>query len=146
MLRVRRSLIFLLLLGLLSIASQPAAVAAPSGWTTLDVDGVKARIYRDEWGIPHVFAPTNRALFEAYGYTVAEDRLWQLELDRRAARGTLAEVMRSIAKGGAFISRGDGSGTEKKELALWKEAGVNPSTLNSYGSLFSGSMRTTSRM
>lgn len=45
-------------------------------------------------------------------------------------QASLAEVMRSIAKGGAFISRGDGSGTEKKELALWKEAGVNPSTLS----------------
>jgi penicillin amidase len=91
-LKVRRGLLFLLLVALLGIASQPIASAAPSGWTTLDVDGVKARIYRDEWGIPHIFASTNRALFEAYGYTVAEDRLFQLELDRRAARGTLAEV------------------------------------------------------
>jgi penicillin G amidase len=107
-LRVRRSLIFLLLLGLLSIASQPAAVAAPSGWTTLDVDGVKARIYRDEWGIPHVFAPTNRALFEAYGYTVAEDRLWQLELDRRAARGTLAEVVGASLIEADEVARRDG--------------------------------------
>ena len=92
MLRFRRSFLLLLLIGLMAVAAQPIASAAPSGWTTLDVDGVKARIYRDQWGIPHVFAPTNRALFEAYGYTVAEDRLFQLELYRRAARGTLSEV------------------------------------------------------
>jgi len=73
------------------ISSAPSQ-AAPSGWTTLAVDGQEVRIFRDEWGIPHIFADTNRGLFEAYGYTVAEDRLWQLELNRRAARGQLAEI------------------------------------------------------
>ena len=108
MLRVRRSLMLLLLVSLLSIASQPAAVAAPSGWTTLDVDGVKARIYRDEWGIPHIFASSNRALFEAYGYTVAEDRLFQLEINRRAARGTLAEVFGPSFVEADEVARRDG--------------------------------------
>ena len=36
---------------------------------------------------------TNPGLFEAYGFTVAEDRLWQLELNRRVARGRLAEIL-----------------------------------------------------
>jgi tungstate transport system substrate-binding protein len=39
------------------------------------------------------------------------------------------EAMRAIAVGGSFVSRGDGSGTEKMELALWKAAGVSPSSL-----------------
>ncbi len=108
MLNVRRSLLLLLLLGILGIASQTVAIAAPSGWTTLDVDGVTARIYRDEWGIPHIFAPTNKALFEAYGYTVAEDRLVQLEEDRRAARGTLAEVFGSSYVEADEVARRDG--------------------------------------
>jgi penicillin G amidase len=60
--------------------------------TTLDVGGELVRIYRDEFGVPHIFARTNRGLFEAYGYVVAQDRLWQLELFRRAARGRLAEI------------------------------------------------------
>jgi tungstate transport system substrate-binding protein len=38
-------------------------------------------------------------------------------------------AMKAIAAGGSFISRGDGSGTEKKELALWKAAGVSPASL-----------------
>ena len=106
---IRRSLVLLLLIvGVLMVVSQPAAVAAPSGWTTLDVDGVKARIYRDEWGIPHIFAPSNRALFEAYGYTVAEDRLFQLEIDRRAARGTLAEVFGPSFIDADEVARRDG--------------------------------------
>ena len=48
--------------------------------------------------------------------------------DPAGARGkrNAAEAMKAIAAGGSFVSRGDGSGTEKKELALWKAAGVNP--------------------
>ncbi len=108
MLKVRQSLLLLLLVGIVAIASQAAVSAAPSGWTTLDVDGVKARIYRDEWGIPHIFAPTNRALFEAYGYSVAEDRLFQLEIDRRAARGTLSEVFGPSYVEADEVARRDG--------------------------------------
>ena len=63
-----------------------------TGFTTLVVNGEAVKIYRDEFGVPHIFARTNRGLFEAYGYTVAQDRLWQLELNRRAARGRLAEI------------------------------------------------------
>src|SRR5215207_4466788 len=68
------------------------AKASNTGFTTLDVNGEAVRIYRDDFGTPHIFAGTNRGLFEAYGYAVAQDRLWQLELNRRAARGRLAEV------------------------------------------------------
>jgi tungstate transport system substrate-binding protein len=46
----------------------------------------------------------------------------------RRAQGLVAQ-MRAIAAGGAFVSRGDGSGTEKKELALWKAAGVSPASI-----------------
>ncbi|CAN5902471.1 substrate-binding domain-containing protein [soil metagenome] len=38
----------------------------------------------------------------------------------------LATAMRRIAAAGTFVSRGDGSGTEKKELELWKASGVAP--------------------
>jgi tungstate transport system substrate-binding protein len=40
-----------------------------------------------------------------------------------------AAAMKAIAAAGSFVSRGDGSGTEKKELALWKEAGVSPNSI-----------------
>ena len=46
----------------------------------------------------------------------------------RSAPGLSAQ-MRAIAAAGGFISRGDGSGTEKKELSLWKAAGVSPGSL-----------------
>jgi penicillin amidase len=57
------------------------------------VAGEPVKIVRDDFGVPHIFAETDRGLFEAYGYVVAQDRLWQLELNRRAARGELAEVL-----------------------------------------------------
>lgn len=44
-------------------------------------------------------------------------------------RSNLDEAMRAIAKAGPFVSRGDGSGTEKMELALWKAAGVDPGSV-----------------
>ncbi len=39
------------------------------------------------------------------------------------------EAMRRVAAHGAFVSRGDGSGTESRELQLWQEAGVNVDSL-----------------
>lgn len=50
--------------------------------------------------------------------------------DPAGAKGRApAAAMRAIAAQGAFVSRGDGSGTEQKELELWKAAGVAPASL-----------------
>jgi penicillin amidase len=49
-------------------------------------------IIRDAYGVPHVFAETRDALSYGAGYAVAEDRLWQAELNRRQASGRLAEI------------------------------------------------------
>jgi tungstate transport system substrate-binding protein len=51
--------------------------------------------------------------------------------DPAAVRGVKDPVaaMKAIARGGSFVSRGDASGTEKKELALWKGAGVSPGSM-----------------
>ena len=50
-------------------------------------------IVTDRWGIPHVFAENAWDLFLAFGFAVARERLWQLDYRRRAAAGTLAEVL-----------------------------------------------------
>ena len=50
--------------------------------------------------------------------------------DPAMARGkSLKETLRSIAAHGAFVSRGDDSGTHKRELALWKFSGVDVEAL-----------------
>jgi acyl-homoserine-lactone acylase len=52
----------------------------------------EATIYRDEYGIPHVFAPTLEAASFAIGYAQAEDRLEELLKNYRRANGTMAEA------------------------------------------------------
>ena len=54
---------------------------------------VHAEIHRDSWGIPHIHAATDEELFFAFGYAMAQDRLFQLDYLRRKASGTLAEVL-----------------------------------------------------
>lgn len=46
----------------------------------------------DDRGVPHVFAVSEEDAWRAQGYLVARDRLFQLELQRRATAGTLAEI------------------------------------------------------
>jgi penicillin amidase len=48
---------------------------------------------KDRWGISHIYAKNEADLFFAQGYNVARDRLFQLELWRRQATGTVAEVL-----------------------------------------------------
>ncbi len=50
-------------------------------------------VLRDSLGIPHLYAATDDDVFFASGYTQAVDRLFQMELMRRSARGELAAVI-----------------------------------------------------
>jgi penicillin amidase len=58
------------------------------------VRGLEAslEIRRDRWGVPHVRAASLRDVWFGEGYCHGQDRLWQLELYRRAASGTIAEI------------------------------------------------------
>jgi penicillin G amidase len=80
-----------------SMADDGCDPTQPGRFTTLMVEGKEVKTYRDGCGIPHIFADTNHGLFVGYGYAVAQDRLWQLELNRRGARGRLAEIFGSSA-------------------------------------------------
>lgn len=50
------------------------------------------KILRDTYGIPHIYAENNHDLFFSQGYVTAQDRLWQMDLSRRAAKGNLSEI------------------------------------------------------
>jgi penicillin amidase len=50
-------------------------------------------VLRDKWGINHIFARNEADLFFVQGYTAARDRLFQFELWRRQATGTVAEIL-----------------------------------------------------
>jgi penicillin amidase len=67
-------------------AQQPAS--------TVTIQGLHARvtIRRDERGIPYIEATNDDDLYFAQGYVTASDRLWQMDVQRRAARGELSEI------------------------------------------------------
>lgn len=50
-------------------------------------------IYRDEFGVPHIFAADEHDALFAQGYVHAQDRLWQMDLARRAGEGRLSEIL-----------------------------------------------------
>ena len=61
----------------------------------IDIQGLKSpvKIIRDQEGIPHIFAQNKIDLYRAYGFTVASERLFQMEIMRRMASGELAEII-----------------------------------------------------
>jgi penicillin amidase len=58
------------------------------------VSGARQRldIVRDAEAVPHVFAASEHDAYFGLGYAHAQDRLWQLELNRRLGSGRLAEI------------------------------------------------------
>ena len=88
---VRRALpaILLAVLGVL-----PTLVTAQQE-TTYRVNGLNSQveIIVDHWGISHIYAETEHDLFFAQGWNAARDRLFQLELWRRQATGTVSEIL-----------------------------------------------------
>ena len=50
-------------------------------------------IYRDNYGVPHIYADRVYDLFYGYGYCVAVDRLFQMEMSKRTMEGTVAEAL-----------------------------------------------------
>src|SRR5205807_8487154 len=50
-------------------------------------------VERDRWGVPHIRATSVEDMAEAQGYVAAQDRLWQMDLLRRIARGQLSEIL-----------------------------------------------------
>jgi len=55
--------------------------------------GHEVTVERDQWGVPHIRAASIEDLAEAQGYVMAQDRLWQMDLFRRIARGQLSEIL-----------------------------------------------------
>ncbi len=49
-------------------------------------------VYRDEYAIPHIYAKNEPDLYRAAGYCMAQDRLFQMDLIRRATTGRLSEI------------------------------------------------------
>ncbi len=69
--------------------------AFPQVSGTLRVPGLQTavEVIRDRWGVPHLYAQSAHDLFFAQGYVHAQDRLWQMEFNRRTASGRLSEIV-----------------------------------------------------
>ena len=71
-----------------------ARSALPQLDGTIIVAGLQApvSVVRDMHGVPHITATKLEDLFFAQGYVTAQDRLWQMDLTRRAVGGEMAEI------------------------------------------------------
>jgi len=91
-----------LILGLIVLA----VIAGAAGWVFLRaslppasgsfaLDGLRTPItvWRDRWGVPTIRAGSVEDAVRALGFVHASERLWQMELRRRAASGTLSEIL-----------------------------------------------------
>jgi hypothetical protein len=77
------------------LAETRIETAAETAGETVTVEGLEhpVEILVDRWGVPHIYAQSEEDLFFAQGYYAARDRLFQFELWRRQATGTVAEIL-----------------------------------------------------
>ena len=81
---MKRAVLILISVALIApFAAQSSPKTSPNG---------EATVYRDDYGIPHVFAPTLESAAFGIGYAQAEDRLEELLKNYRRANGTMAEA------------------------------------------------------
>ncbi|HYN87161.1 MAG TPA: penicillin acylase family protein, partial [Ardenticatenaceae bacterium] len=105
---------------------------------SIRVAGLQApvEVLRDEWGVPHIYAQNEHDLFFAQGYVHAQDRLWQMDLQRRIGMARLSEIfgedgletdrfLRTIGTNRA--ARADVANLDPQSLAILEAyaAGVN---------------------
>ena len=83
------------------LAMFPAGAGAAPSTETLRLPGLTqpVEIVKDRWGISHIYAKNEADLFFAQGFNAARDRLFQLEMWRRQATGTVAEILGPKATG-----------------------------------------------
>src|SRR4051812_25944504 len=95
-----------------------------------------ARIVVDQWGVPHIYAASQRDAFFLQGWNAARDRLWQIDLWRKRGLGRLAasfgpayaaqdRAARLLLYRGDIDAEWAAYGPEAKDRAAAFVAGVN---------------------
>ena len=72
-------------------AAQPAP-AAPEAKAEPAGEGENVTVYRDTWGVPHIYAKTEAGAAYGLGYCMAEDRLEEIFMNVRTAIGRMSEI------------------------------------------------------
>lgn len=73
------------------------ALATVSGQLTVRGLGQPVSVLRDRWGVAHIYAKNQHDLFFAQGFVAAQDRLFQMEMWKRAGQGRLSEILGASA-------------------------------------------------
>ena len=86
--------ILLIILGFLFFFPAYFSLSKPKYKGNVVVPELKqeVKIIFDTWGVPHVYAETEKDLFFACGYIHANERMWQMDLTRRRGFGRLSEL------------------------------------------------------
>jgi penicillin G amidase len=94
----------------------------PQTTGTLQLPGLQGQVtvVRDSKGIPQIYASSAADLFLAQGYVQAQDRFWQMDVDRHITSGTLASMFGAgkndaNVQSDAFIQTMDWRGVAQKE-------------------------------
>lgn len=106
------------------------------GTLSLACFAAPVEVLRDKHGVPHIYAQSQADLFRAQGFVHAQDRLWQMEQNRRIARGALAEVFGEAALEADRFSRivgfwraaqaeAEALDAETRQRLTWYAEGVN---------------------
>src|SRR3979411_922186 len=99
-----KSIRLLILLFPLAVFAQPhqkpdleraahKALAVVSGQLRMQGLERPVNVLRDRWGVAHIYAQNQHDLFFAQGVVAAQDRLFQMEMWKRAGQGRLAEIL-----------------------------------------------------
>ncbi len=109
--------------GIVSVAYLYAkrSVQTPGGRAGLVNLDQPVTVHFDSFGIPHLFGDSEDDVLRAQGYLHASDRLWQMEVFQRIARGRLAEAFGDAAlETDRFV----------RTLGLWDAAGTTLAALS----------------
>jgi penicillin G amidase len=80
-----------------ALASARQALAVVSGKLHMPRLHQPVRVLRDQWGVAHIYAQNQHDLFFAQGVVAAQDRLFQMEVWKRAGQGRLSEILGTSA-------------------------------------------------
>ncbi len=97
------------------------AMPAYSGAEKLPGLSAEARVWRDAYGVPHIFAASMDDAARTLGYLHASERLFQMEVQRRVGQGRAAELQGAGALGIDKFMR---------TLGLYREAEASFSALS----------------
>ncbi|MCP4428002.1 MAG: penicillin acylase family protein [Chloroflexi bacterium] len=85
-------LVIIVVAGVMGIVAVRRPFPTADGEIILNGLQDQTTVYRDEFGVPHIYAQNEADLFFAQGYVTAQDRFWQMEFWRHTGQGRISEI------------------------------------------------------